>query len=488
MSNKYKTDLNNLNKLNQVNNCNTSPKVIKNVQYKNKNNPPKMLLEKSASLSYFHTNRNFFKKNKINSPKENNNYNAYVYKTNNNFYPKNRDNKLIRNINHSSDNSHPYNRLKYKNLEQNNNLQYSFQIPKINSNINYNNKFAINSQSYNQLDEYMSKNKNYRPYITENRGNNQNISYITHINPKIINNALYKQSKNNAIKDNSFINNNFYSSDPNLDLDDLIIMEAKFNDILIVLNNIRNNLNINALNECVEFFLFYFNSSLKNKFVLFFSEQNHIIIHSATNLMIFMILITYHLSLNPNMLNKAILILNNIFGALKINLYLFIKKIELYYGVLFCSKNEIYFNKFNTFLIKNDIYDISEREIIDIISRNCVHTVNDFLNILNYYKAINNKYYYDFHNIYLSLSRLNEEDLNDYFYNNILNTPEENINKNIKNNYNDNHNVENNNSIIEIFEEEDEEDEQYLNNIILLYKKNKANPPFLNIKMIKNIL
>ena len=319
---------------------------------------------------------------------------------------------------------------------------------------------------------------------------NNSISYMTDINQyrakqynkRITKNSQYKQSKNNITKDNIFINNNIYYTDPNIQLDDLIIMEEKFNDIIIVLNNIRNNLNINAMNECVEFFLFYFNSSLKNKFVYFFSEQNHIIIHSALNVMLFMIMLTYHLSLNQNMLIKTILILTKIFDALKVNLYLFIKKIELYYGDSFCSKNEIYFNKFNYFLIKNGIFDLSEREIIDIISRNCVHAVNDVANILNYYKIINNRYYFDFQNIYLSLSKLNEDDLNDYFYNNLLNSSGENLNNKIYYDNDNINNIENSNIIIENSEEDENE---YLNNIILLYKRNKAIPPFLKTKSNK---
>ena len=498
MSYNYRTDLDNLNRLYQINQYYNSPQVIKNFKFKDKNNYKKLMLEKSVSLPYFPTQMKLLKKSNFNSPKENKTkepiFSTYAYRTNTHFYPKNRDQYINHIMNQTYDYTHPYNRTKYKKLEKPKNLDYSFGTPEVNDNINYN-KFIPTSPSYDQFDDNRSRIKTYRPYHTENEFfknnmNNNNFSFITDINQyrqkqfnkSILNNSLYKQSKNNTIKDNIFINNNIYYTDPNLDLDDLIIMEEKFNDILIVLNNIRYNLNINALNECVEFYLFYFNSSLKDKFIYFFSEQNHIIIHSATNVMLFMILITYHLSLNPNMLAKAILILNKIFDALKVNLYLFVKKIELYYGDLFCNKNEIYFNKFNYFLIKNDIYDISEREIIDIICRNCVHTVNDAFNILNYYRAINNRYYYDFHNIYLSLSRLNEEDLNDYLFNNILNTPQENLNKTVKYYYNDdNNNIDN--YILETPEEE--EDEEYLNNIILLYKKNKAIPPFLKYKTFK---
>lgn len=141
-----------------------------------------------------------------------------------------------------------------------------------------------------------------------------------------------------------------------------------------------------------------------------------------------MVIITYHLSLNPPMLLRTIMILRNIFDKLKINLYVIIKKIQLYYGDAFCSKNEGYFNKYNYFLINNGLFDINEREIIDIISGNSVFIVNQLSKILNYYKAVNDRFFLDFENIYLSLSKINEQDLNSYFYNNLLNFPEEYLN------------------------------------------------------------
>ena len=534
MAHCYRTDLDNLNKLYKINKYYNSPKIIRNYHSKERRNSNNIILEKSSSLPYFPTNVKLLKKNYFNSPipdqRMDTLYDSYPYKTINLFYSRNNEGYLRpRNHNYSTDFiNNAYKRAKNKNLEKINRLNYSYEGPDIINEQKKNDRFITISPSFNRIvdkdidDNYNINNKNkaklffrnkikspitinnsisnnYKPYHTENNNINENymntlmnnsISYMTDINQyrakqynkRITKNSQYKQSKNNITKDNIFINNNIYYTDPNIQLDDLIIMEEKFNDIIIVLNNIRNNLNINAMNECVEFFLFYFNSSLKNKFVYFFSEQNHIIIHSALNVMLFMIMLTYHLSLNQNMLIKTILILTKIFDALKVNLYLFIKKIELYYGDSFCSKNEIYFNKFNYFLIKNGIFDLSEREIIDIISRNCVHAVNDVANILNYYKIINNRYYFDFQNIYLSLSKLNEDDLNDYFYNNLLNSSGENLNNKIYYDNDNINNIENSNIIIENSEEDENE---YLNNIILLYKRNKAIPPFLKTKSNK---
>ena len=60
--------------------------------------------------------------------------------------------------------------------------------------------------------------------------------------------------------------------------------------------------------------------------------MNKVIIKSAINLKLFTIVITYHLSMNPALLSKLIDQLKNNFTLSKMNLYLFIKKILLFYG------------------------------------------------------------------------------------------------------------------------------------------------------------
>ena len=360
---------------------------------------------------------------------------------------------------------------------------------------------TLNPEFYNTNIPIGGINNHYEErYLTN--FNENTLSYITDINqyqaqkmnrtnpyytPYTTNNNIINEDYDD---NNIFINNN-YNNDIKIKLNDLIFIEGRFNDIIIALNNIRNIMDIYAIEECIEFFTFYFNSSLKNKFVYFFAEQNNVIIQTAFNLILYVIIMTFHLSLNPPMLIKVIIIVKNIFEKLKINLYLFIKKMELYYGEIFCSKNEIYFQNFNYFLIKNGIYDLSEIDIVDIISRNSVHIVNDISTILDYYNFINNRYFYDFQNIYLSLSKMNEDDFNIYFFNNLLNISEENINNNIyynnfDNNF-DNTNIyfANNNNYNLMIQNEEDEDEQYLNNVILYYKKHKEMPPFIKTKNTK---
>ena len=321
-----------------------------------------------------------------------------------------------------------------------------------------------------------------------------------------LSNYNYK-NPNNIFLNNNF--NNYTYKIVEVKLDDLIFVEGRLNDIILALNNNKNVFYTGAINETVEFFVFYFHSSLKRKLSLFFSEENRIVIKSAFNLNLYIIMITYHLSLNVSMLAKVILLLRQIFNLLKINLFLLIRKIELYYGDDFCRKNEIYFKTCNYFLTENGLDNINEGKIIDLLNKNCVSIVNDVGNILNYYQTINNNYFSDFRDIYLNLSRIDEQTIYNYFYNYLFNSTKENIvsqqkinnyeysrdNIDNSNNYieqNDNfyNNITNNNYLVnnnqnQIVKQDQEDDEEFLDEIILSYKKNKEIAPFLKNKNTK---
>ena len=275
---------------------------------------------------------------------------------------------------------------------------------------------------------------------------------------------------------NNIINNN---NEIKIELNDLIFFEERLNDIIISINNTKNIFNINATNEIIEFFSFYYNSSLQNKFPLFFHMQNRIIIKSSFNINLFMIILLYHLSLNKSILIKAIFPLRKIFHILKINAYLMVRKIEIFFGEEFCQNNEIFFKVFNIFLKDNDMYDLKEKEIIEIINKNCISITKEIENILNIYRVVNNKYYSDFQEINMTISKLNENSLIDYFYSNLYNN---NFKENalIQKKSNTHINTKNNNEEKILFEQT--QDDKYLEKIIISYKKNKKIPPFLKLK------
>ena len=341
----------------------------------------------------------------------------------------------------------------------------------------------ISVQTYNNTNSYNITNNNYK-YI-----------YLSPKNEKI------NLKKNNSNDDNIEIK-----------LDDLILFEEKLNDIYIALNT-KNVYEGGASDECSEFISFYFHSSLKNNFTYFFNGMNKVIIKSAINLILYTIIISYHLSMNPSYLKKLNKKLKYIFSLSKLNLYLFIKKIQLFYGEKFTKKNDMYFRNFNYILIQKGIFNCNESKIVKVVNKNCYEIVSYLDKILDFYKSTENNYYQDFIDLFSSISKINEIDIHNYFYshlfiNSSIDTPKpkkifvkshnktyENYNVNTETNENKikspsipitkisddlrdiNALVEND---IKLFSKQKNKEQE--KNIILDYEKNRVSAPFLKNK------
>ena len=323
------------------------------------------------------------------------------------------------------------------------------------------------TKNYNKNEEYGTNTYIGKDNYSVNSFKNMNLnspktpSYVTDIDS-----LNQKTGKNNS--------NNNYMID--IKLEDLILLEERFNDIIIAINHGNSNINLNnnvdnssnkydigASNECYEFLVFYFHSSLKYKFPFFFHDENKVIIQSAINLKLFIIMITYHLSLNPNLILKLLDILKLIYSILRQNLYLFIKKLMIFYGEAFVLQNEMYFKNFNFILSRNALNNLNENEIKEIIYQNCTNVVKNISEILNYYKTMDNPYYLDFYEIFCILSRITEKEINNYFCTYLFNskTP-----KNVFSQKINNITIPHNNTINSDVE-------------LLEYKKNRFHPPYI---------
>ena len=345
-------------------------------------------------------------------------------------------------------------------------------------NFSTNNDLGI--KTYIGRDNYsVNSFKNFNKININSPNSPKTPSYITDIDSS--NNP--KSAKNN----NEFNNNNYIID---IKLEDLILFEERLNDIIIAINQGNGNMNsiniinnsinnnkydIGASNECYEFFVFYFHSSLKYKFPLFFHEENKLIIQSAINLKLFIIMITYHLSLNQNLFLKMVEELKFIFSLLKQNLYLFIKKLIIFYGEAFIIQNEMYFKNFNYILSRSGLNNLNEKDIKELIYQNCTSIAKNISNILNHYKILENPYYFDFYEIFSILSQITEKEINNYFCTYLYGAkqPKNNFSKNKNDNSNlniiphkINFNYNFNNTIktdVELFE----------------YKKNRFHPPYI---------
>ena len=345
-------------------------------------------------------------------------------------------------------------------------------VNKSNKNKIYNLKTYIRKKHPYML---LSNRQNTSPIKVKNYNNNNSFN-ITNNNYKYI----YLSPKKDIIQTESNYDN------IEIKLEELILFEERLNDIYIALNT-KNIYDSGASNECIEFIVFYFHSSLKNIFPYFFNGMNKVIIKSATNLKLFSIIITYHLSFNSAILNKLVNELKKIFSLAKINLYLFVKKIQLFYGEKYTKQNSIYFKHFNYILIQNGFMNYNENEIVQIINRNCCEIVNNLNTILSYYKSIENNYYLDFIEIFASISKIKEIEIHSYFYNHLYKNsltgepkPKYNpINQNANLNLSEsNININtNNNSKKKAYSKNKEKEPEI--KTILKYHKYKISPPFL---------
>ena len=283
-----------------------------------------------------------------------------------------------------------------------------------------------------------------KPYEIKTFCNNDDRKKISNDNISVKSFNYNRKEKYKINKDNvsaksfdesySVINqNNNYGLKFELKLDDLILYDERLNDILVALNaNNGKSPEPDASNECAEFFVFYFHSSLQQLFPLFYSEKNKIIIESANNLTLLSIIITYHLSMNKDIFRYVINMIINIFSLLKMNLSLNVKKIQITYGESFVKKNVFYFKTFNYYLNKQNLINAKEEDIIFKLEHNCRLITSDIKKILKIYKEINNNYYNDFHAIFNNISILSETDFKSYFYSRVCGI----INKNkIKDNH-----------------------------------------------------
>ncbi len=315
--------------------------------------------------------------------------------------------------------SNPYLKKEEEEEEENNNVRQTNHQHKIRELLSQ--KFTYNKPKTTSTPNNIKKKPHpydLKTYCNNNRSNlnNDNINVNSfNCNKK----EQIQKNKDNlsmaSFEDSPYNMNNYnnYNFRPEIKLDDLIIYDERLNDILVALNNKNEP---DASNECAEFFVFYFHSSLQKIFTSFFNVKHKIIIESATNLAFLAIIITYHLSLLRDILREITDMVINIFSLLKINLYLNVKKIQIVYGDDFVEKNNFYFKTFNYYLRTQNLISLKEDEIVFKIDHNCRLITNDIKKILKIYQQINNSYYSDFIAIFNNISIISEKDLKDYFY------------------------------------------------------------------------
>ena len=221
---------------------------------------------------------------------------------------------------------------------------------------------------------------------------------------------------------------------------------------------------------------------------------------SNNNLTLLSIIITYHLSLNKDILKNIINTIINILNLLKINLYLNVKKIQIFFGNTFVEKNKFYFKTFNYYLKVYNLINLNEEEIIMKLDRNCRIITSELKKILKIYQQINEPYHNDFVALFNNISIISETDFKDYFYARLYNKintrskikiKQNKNNKKENNEFDPNYNEMNNNLIdnCDVISVKSNKSSHYYGKIdkqnykilklINDYEKSKIDPPFI---------
>ncbi len=142
------------------------------------------------------------------------------------------------------------------------------------------------------------KKKNQSPSTKKNK-ETYKISNV----PKTQRVIVHSSSSGNLIskftQNNNNINQNIKQEDTFINIEDLLLLEDKFCDVIYTLNVKSSNLS----NECFELLNFYNNSSLYNKFENYYKKQDYKKeIHKLISLLMYDIILCYNISFDKNFL------------------------------------------------------------------------------------------------------------------------------------------------------------------------------------------
>ena len=295
-------------------------------------------------------------------------------------------NNSVYDINNESGNNN--NNISCLDINNVNNLNSSFDYYNNNMNMNMNNILTgrithssfLQNQNGNVLDKYTRN--NFPPLFNFN---NTTTNYI------ICYNNINNINNNNYIG----INNKTYSS---LNVEDLLILEEKLNEIIKALNNTKI-----IHNECFEFWNYYFNCSLYCKLEKLFTniyESNEIRI--CINYLLMTILISYDYSFNINVINTSFQIFDSVLKLNRENLIFIYQYILTKISI--DSRDNIWVFKLNDLVKSNinininniNINEYSKLNIVDKINNNIRMILQNLSFLLNTYKTDNNIYIINF--------------------------------------------------------------------------------------------
>ena len=234
--------------------------------------------------------------------------------------------------------------------------------------------------------------------FSPNKNNHRHNQIHNNSNGAILRSSSSENIKKNMINNNNNFYNNINSYNNNnlktikenyfINIEDLLLLEEKFNDVYHALIN----KSINLPNECFELLNYYNNSSLYEKFENYFIDfESKTNVHQTILFIMYNVMLIYNIFFNKNFLLECNDILINLIN-LSHKSYLILCEYILN-KISFSEKNNIWVQKLKIMLSKNYIkIDQNNNEFIQFIinKENNITNVNNLTEMKFYLYQISN--------------------------------------------------------------------------------------------------
>ena len=234
--------------------------------------------------------------------------------------------------------------------------------------------------------------------FSPNKNNHRHNQIHNNSNGAILRSSSSENIKKNMINNNNNFYNNINSYNNNnlktikenyfINIEDLLLLEEKFNDVYHALIN----KSINLPNECFELLNYYNNSSLYEKFENYFIDfESKSNVHQTILFIMYNVMLIYNIFFNKNFLLECNDILINLIN-LSHKSYLILCEYILN-KISFSEKNNIWVQKLKIMLSKNYIkIDQNNNEFIQFIinKENNITNVNNLTEMKFYLYQISN--------------------------------------------------------------------------------------------------
>ena len=304
-------------------------------------------------------------------------------------------------------NSNYYNTIEFS--DTNEKYETINNIYKLNTNRNTNTNNKINNF-------FLETNKNTMLYSDKNILDLGNNRILNNNNNNLHNFDELEKKVKNIIKKKEIIN-----------IEDLLLLEEKFYDVYMAINS-----NSNVANECFEFINFYNQSSLFNKFENYFKDfQTKSIVHFSLILMIFDLMLIYHISFDIIFFNNFSNLLSTI---IKMNHQSYLLICNYISNKVSSSEKENIWVKKLRFMLNNNINHLDVKTNRDfenfIQSKNLknsdlsiplieikyyIYSIQNIIIIILQYMSNNDDLKSNLIDIYNNLSMISIQELNFFF-------------------------------------------------------------------------